>query len=67
MVLDAHGLLGLAQQARAGAVVQVDVRHFHILWERCWVDSVVVVLRADLYSACAAAIANGVNGAEYNS
>ncbi len=54
MVLDAHGLLGLAQQPRACAVVEVDVSHLHVIRESGRVDCVVVVLRADLYPACAA-------------
>lgn len=54
MVLDAHGLLGLAQQPRACAVVEIDVSHLHVVRKCGRVDCVVVVLCADLYPACAA-------------
>ena len=52
VVLDAHGLSRRAQQASAGAIVQVDVRHGHVRRQRCRVDRIVVVLRADLDAAC---------------
>ena len=55
MVLDAHGLARPAHEARAGAVVEVDVRHLHVGWQRRRVDREVVVLRAYLDAACAAA------------
>ena len=53
VVLDAHRLLRLAQQARACAVVQVDVGDVHVSREGLRVNRVIVVLRADLNPACA--------------
>jgi hypothetical protein len=58
VVLDAHRFHRLAQEARACAVVEVDVCHLHVARERFGVDGVVVVLRADLDAACTG---NGVS------
>ena len=55
---DTLELLAANKQPRARAVVQVDVRHFHVARQRLRVDRVVVVLRADLYPACGAAHAS---------
>ena len=59
MILDCHHLLFFVAHASAGAIVQVDVRHFYAFWQRVRINSVVMILAGDL-NATAFHMPNGM-------
>ena len=54
VVLYAHSLACSTEQARTGPIIQVDMCDLNIIWERCGIHSIVMVLGRDLHTTCTA-------------